>query len=275
MCIHLVPEGTRWIPRNQFPNLELEEISLPEGLEEIRAHAFHCCKLRRLVLPSSVRKIGFGAFSACDLLEEITLPEGIESIGPLAFSECESLRTVWNMPKGSIGIGDRAFYEYRLKNRRCPYCGALLNRGDQCSAHCADPYEWTGSLRLYKGLFWWDGTKLITEKIHCSATGKPAWSVWFFGKRDSLGSHAEEWTRLKNDGDPRVKGMDSFDGMPRGRVEIYGFRAVVYLHPDLNRPKIVKKILNEFGLHKRMQGLDGIRIVSDGSMHYRTKDEKR
>ena len=31
MCIHLVPEGTRWIPRNQFPNLELEEISLPEN----------------------------------------------------------------------------------------------------------------------------------------------------------------------------------------------------------------------------------------------------
>ena len=275
MCIHLVPEGTRWIPRNQFPNLELEEISLPEGLEEIRAHAFHCCKLRRLELPSTVRKIGFGAFSACDLLEEVTLPEGIESIGPLAFSECESLRTVWNMPKRGAGIGDRAFYEYRLKNRRCPYCGALLNRGDQCSTHCDDPYEWTGSLRLYKGLFWWDGTKLITEKIHCSATGKPAHSVRFFGKRDSLGSHAEEWTRLKNVGDPRVKGMDSFDGMPRGRVEISGFRAAVYLHPDLNRPEIVKKILKEFGLNKRMQGLDGIRIVSDGSLHCRKRDEKR
>ncbi len=48
MCEYLVPEGTKWISRNQFPNLKQEEISLPEGLEEIRAHAFHCCKLRRL-----------------------------------------------------------------------------------------------------------------------------------------------------------------------------------------------------------------------------------
>ena len=275
MCVHLVPKNIKWIPRNQFPNLELEEISLPEGLEEIRAHAFHCCKLHRLELPSTVRRIGFGAFSACDLLEEVILPEGIESIGPLAFSECESLRTVWNMPKDGVGIGDKAFYEYRLRNHRCPHCGALLNCRDQCSAHCADPYEWTGSLRLYKGLFWWDGTKLITEKIHCSSTGMPAYSVRFFGKRDSLGSHAEEWTRLKKAGDPRVKGMDSFDGIPRGRVEIHGCRATVYLHPDMNRPEIITRILNEFGLHKRIQGLDVIRIVSDGSMHYLTKNEKR
>ena len=275
MCEYFVPEGTKWISRNQFPNLKQEEISLQEGLEEIRAHAFHCCKFRRLELPSTVRKIGFGAFSACDLLEEVTLPECIESISPLAFSECEKLRTVWNMPKGGAGIGDRAFYEYRLKNHRCPYCGALLNQGGKCSAHCADPYDWTGTLRLYKCLFWWDGTKLITEKIHCSSTGKPAYSVRFFGKRASLGSHAEEWNRMKNVGDPRVRGMDCFDGIPRGRVEIYGFRAAVYLHPDLNRPEILSKILNEFGLNKRMQGLDEIRIVSDGSMHYRTKDEKR
>ena len=25
MCLHIVPEGTRWIQRHQFKNLELEE----------------------------------------------------------------------------------------------------------------------------------------------------------------------------------------------------------------------------------------------------------
>lgn len=273
MCLHIVPEGTRWIPRHQFKNLELEEIILSEGLEEIHAHAFRNSKLRRVVLPSTVRKIGFGAFSSCDLLEEVVLPENIQSIGRLAFSECENLKTVRNYP--DHGIGERAFYEYRLSQHCCPYCGAYLDEKGQCGAHCDNPYDWIGSLRLYKGLFWWTGTDLITVKVHCCPTGTPAYSVHFFGKESSLGPHRYEWDRLRQAGDPRIKGIDHYNDIPRGRVEIKDFKATVFMHPELTRPDILSRVLNEFGLCRSLQSLDDIRIVSDLSDHYQTNAEKR
>lgn len=255
----LVPEGTRRIIRHQFKNLELEEILLPEGLEWIGAHCFRNSKLRRLILPSTVTRIDFGAFSSCDNLEEVVLPEGIRKIGPLAFSECENLKTVVNYPKS--GMGERAFYEYRLSKHCCPYCGAPMNNDDQCSARCEDPYDWSGSLRLYKGLFWLDGQQLITVKIHVDQTGRPAYSVYFFGKRDQLGCHKEEWERLKKHGNQAVNEQSRHNEFLHGRVEINNFKATVFLHPDLNTSEIRKKICREFGLSKTIQQLDCIRYV--------------
>lgn len=263
----LVPEGTRRILRHQFKNLELEEIVLPEGLERIGAHCFRNSKLRRLVLPSTVTHIDFGAFSACDSLEEVVLPEGIRKIGPLAFSECKNLRMVRNLPEH--GIGERAFYEYRLSQHCCPYCGAPMNENNQCSVPCDNPYGWTGSLRLYKGLFWWDGQQLITVKVHVCQTGKPSYSVRFFGKRDHLGSHKEEWELLRKSKNPAVKGHPHYNEFPRGRVEIENFKARIFLHPDLNTPEIRKIICREFGLSKGLQSLEEIRFINDLSFHYR------
>lgn len=259
----LVPEGTKRIIRHQFKNLELEEIVLPESLEWIGAHCFRNSKIRRLVLPSSVVRIDFGAFSACDNLEEVVLPKGIQKIGPLAFSECENLKNVRNLP--THNFGRRAFYEYRLSQHCCPYCGALLGDTGQCSAQCDNPYNWTGSLRLYKGLFWWDGQQLITVKVHVCQTGKPSYSNWFFNKRDHLGSHKEEWGLLRKSGNPAVKGHPLYDEYPRGLVEIDDFKARVFLHPDLDNPKIRNIIMNEFGLSKELQGLKSIRFIVDYS----------
>ena len=270
---HIVPEGTRRIPRHQFKNLEPEEIALPEGLEEIRAHAFRNNRLRRVVIPSTVRKIGFGAFSSCDLLEEVVLPEGLQSVGRLAFSECENLKAVRNYPHQGVGKG--AFYEYRLSRHCCPWCGALLDEQDQCSAGCDNPYGWIGSLRLYKGLFWWTGTELVVLKVHCCPDGTPAYSVRFFGKESAVGPHPYEWNRLKEAGDPRVKGMDRCQDIPRGRVDIRDFRAVVFLHPELTRPDILSRIMNEFGLCRRLHPLDDIRIVSSLPDPCRTGGETR
>ena len=267
MTIKIIPNGIKQIPGHQFKNLDLEEFTLPEGLERIGAHCFRSSKLRRVVIPSSVTCINFGAFSACDNLEEVVLPKGIRKIGRYAFSECESLKTVVNLPK--TGIGELSFYEYRLSQHCCPYCGAPLNEEDLCSANCNNPYDWIGSLRLYKGLFWWNGSELITVKVHCLSTGAPAFSVRFFGKKDFVASHLQEWARLKKAGDPRVKGIQNYNDLPRGRVEIRDFKAIIYLNPVLNQSKIVSKILNEFGLNEEIQGLRGIRVINDLSSHYR------
>ena len=256
----LIPEGTRIISRHQFKNLTEEEISLPEGLEEIHAHAFRNSRLRRIRIPSTVKSIGFGAFSSGDLLEEVILPEDICFIGCRAFSECEALRMVRNYP--DHGVGEQAFYEYRLLQHCCPWCGAALNKEDRCSQCCNNPYDWIGSLRLYKGLFWWDGKQLITVKVHCNQLGTPAYSNRFFEKQSFIGNHQYEWNRMKEAGDLRIKKMERPDDLPYGRVEIKDFSAAVCLHPRMNRPEIIKKILNEFGLCKKMQSLDRIMIIN-------------
>lgn len=267
----LVPEGTKRIVRHQFCNLELEEVVLPEGLEWIGAHCFRLSKIRRLVLPSTVKLIDFGAFSACDWLEEVVLPEGIQEIGRYAFSECESLSRVV-IPE-TAHIKEGAFYEYRVRNGCCPWCGTRLNRVGECPKEETHANSWTGLLRLYRGLFWWTGEKLITVKVHCVQTGYRGYSVPYFGKREELGSHKEEWEILKKSGNPDVKGILRYNTFPRGRVEIENFNARVFLHPELNTPEIRKKIRNEFGLSREIHGLKEIKFITDNSEHYHTTDE--
>ena len=271
MSILLVPEGTRAIRRHQFKNLELEEIDLPEGLETISAHCFRLSRLRRLVLPSTVRHIGFGAFSACDNLEEVILPPGIQDIGRYAFSECENLRNV-TVPSSAV-IGEGAFYDYRRNHGLCPWCGYRLNPQGLCPQDDRYARSWTGSLRLYKGLFWWAGNRLISVKVHCDQTGKPAYSVQFFGKRAKLGSHRDEWDRLRQAGDLRLPGNTRYNDLPRGRVEIENWKVRVFLHPDLMEDTIRRQIVHEFGLSAEMHNLHDIRFIADHSAHYHTADE--
>lgn len=266
----IIPQGTVRIPRHQFKNMELEEVEFPEGLQEIGAHSFRNSKLRRVILPSTLWRIGFGAFSSCDWLEEVILPKRPVSIGPLAFSECENLTIVGNL--SGKDIGERAFYEYRRLLHLCPWCGATLDDHDLCSNNCPGTDKWNGSLRLYRGLFWWNGSELITVKVHCQETGVPAYSVRFFEKRPTLDSHEKEFKRLKANGDKRIKGIMDYNELPRGRVEIDDGKAKVFMNPVLNRKDIVETILREFGLSKETQFLREIRIICDHSSHYKIKN---
>ncbi|MBR0341576.1 MAG: leucine-rich repeat domain-containing protein [Oscillospiraceae bacterium] len=270
---YLIPDGTQRIVRHQFKNLELEDIVLPEGLEWIGAHCFRLSKLRRLILPSTVKRIDFGAFSACDLLEEVVLPEGICEIGKYAFSECENLNRL--IVPEAARIGEGAFYEYRLRNGCCPWCGTPLDHQRNCRNSENHARSWTGSLRLYHGLFWWNGEKLITVKVHCDQNGNPGYSVPCFGKRSALRSHREEWELLKKTGDPDIKGIPHYNYYPRGRVEIANYVARIFLHPVLSTPSIRQDILREFGLSQEIQGLKEIRFITDHSNHYHTEVESR
>ncbi len=255
----VIPAGTRRIVRHQFKNLESEEIELPEGLEWIGAHCFRNSKLRKLILPSTVTQIDFGAFSACDNLEYVRLPEKIRRIGAYAFSECEKLKEV-NIPK-TAEIQTGAFHDYYLHKGLCPWCGSAIDSTGKCTRADRHAQEWMGNLRLYKGMFWWDGRQLLTVKIHVCQTGKPFRSAIFFNKRTVLGSRREEWEILQKSG-YSAEGMSN-DELPGGRVEIGNFTACVFLHPDLDVPEIRTMIMHEFGLSKELQSLRDIRFITE------------
>lgn len=52
---------------------------------------------------------------------------------------------------------------------------------------------------------------------------------------------------------------------PRGRVEIKGGKAVIYLNPTLNSEEMLAELTRLFGLDE----LDFVRVKNDGSRHYR------
>ena len=97
----------------------------------------------------------------------------------------------------------------------------------------------------------------------------------FFGKREVLGSHKEEWELMRKKGSPDTKGVQKYNTFPRGRVEIENFSARIFLHPDLKVPEIQEVILREFGLSQEIQGLKEIRFISDYSEHYHATDDNK
>ena len=264
MDISIVPPGTRFIARNQFQQLELDEITLPEGLEAIRAHAFSMSKLRRLAFPSTLKTIGFRAFFGCEMLEEVILPPGLEKIDSWAFSGCEHLKSVVCPNTAVIGTG--AFYEYRQGKQLCGYCGAPLDTATgKCSAHCPNENSWQGAVALGKGIFWWTGTELLYKKAHCQSDGSLCFSESFF-QRSPILSHREEWNAM---GIPSLP----FNYYPRGRVEISRQQAKIYLHPAINCPEAIEQITAVFGLTSE-HGIKEIRMINDHSYHYATLDER-
>ena len=54
---------------------------------------------------------------------------------------------------------------------------------------------------------------------------------------------------------------------PRGRVEISGSQANIFLNPHINKPHIIDEIKYQFGLDNLK--ISEIRIAEDGSKHYK------
>ena len=79
------------------------------------------------------------------------------------------------------------------------------------------------------------------------------------------------WIHLKISWRSASKGIDHFNALPRGRGEIHDYKAIIHLHPVLNDPNIMSKILNEFGLTEEIHGLSRIRVVRDLTNQYRVE----
>ena len=72
--------------------------------------------------------------------------------------------------------------------------------------------------------------------------------------------------RLTWEGLPKnVTHGKEYNYYPRGRVEIKGGKAVIYLNPALNSEEMLTELTRLFGLDE----LDFVRVKNDGSRHYR------
>ena len=118
---------------------------------------------------------------------------------------------------------------------------------------------------MYKGIFWFTGDGLLTVKVLCGGDGRPLEAADFSAKSGENFNHRAEWAKLPGS---TTAGLP-FDYWPRGRVEIKNGRAVIFLHPSLNQERALRTIRREFRLDEGI----AVRIVSDGSAHYRCRTE--
>ena len=127
---------------------------------------------------------------------------------------------------------------------------------------------------MKKGIFWCtdrsaDPPAFIIVSTECDADGNAlSEDICFSSKSGTNFNHRAEWARL----DRKITGGRPFNYYPRGRVEIRKCKAMIYLNPVLNEERTVSEIKRLFDL-KESSGILMIRIISDGSAHYQSKEE--
>lgn len=115
---------------------------------------------------------------------------------------------------------------------------------------------------IYKGIFWLIEGELYTKKLKCDKSGN------VIGDGNGLNSKSGDSFnhRLTWEGLPKnVTHGKEYNYYPRGRVEIKGGKAVIYLNPALNSEEMLAELTRLFGL----DALDFVRVKNDGSRHYR------
>jgi len=140
---------------------------------------------------------------------------------------------------------------------------------------------------LFSGVFWviaddaeLDNYKLLAFKIPCDINGNPTGiqALELNAKSGRTYNHKKLWEDdVRNNSEYKPYNRKPYDYYPRGRVEIANSRATIYLSPHLDSIDLTEEIKREFGL--RAQGLSGIRVLPDTSVHYRCyldrEDEKQ
>lgn len=110
---------------------------------------------------------------------------------------------------------------------------------------------------IYKGIFWLIEGELYTKKLECDKLGN------VIGDGSGLNSKSGDNFnhRLTWEGLPKnVTHGKEYNYYPRGRVEIKGGKAVIYLNPALNSEEMLAELTRLFGLDE----LDFVRVKNDG-----------
>ena len=100
---------------------------------------------------------------------------------------------------------------------------------------------------IYKGIFWLIEGELYTKKLECDKLGN------VIGDGSGLNSKSGDNFnhRLTWEGLPKnVTHGKEYNYYPRGRVEIKGGKAVIYLNPALNSEEMLAELTRLFGLDR-------------------------
>ena len=122
---------------------------------------------------------------------------------------------------------------------------------------------------MQKGIFWMlpeDGGTVLKVSVPCNEAGESLdQTVCDSSKSGENFNHKAEWEKL---GRRVTKGLP-FDYYPRGRVEVKNGRVTIFLNPTLCEVAALQRIYAAFDLTASRN----IRIVADGSKHYRYFDK--
>lgn len=125
--------------------------------------------------------------------------------------------------------------------------------------------------QIYRGVFWITDIDNIYNsefyfRIPCDKNGTALAEVPVEMSAKSAGNYNHEklWESLPK----RKTGGKPFDYYPRGRVEIKNGMAVVYHSPHIPQDELKKSLMEKFNLTAE-NGIKKIRLVADGSEHYR------
>lgn len=95
-----------------FMNCKLKAIHFPSTLTKIGSSAFEGCsnfyKDKGFTIPSGVTKIEMEAFKGCKFIK-VTIPSTVKTIGEGAFENSKIKTVVFEKPKSTLSLGDRAF----------------------------------------------------------------------------------------------------------------------------------------------------------------------
>ncbi len=127
-------------------------------------------------------------------------------------------------------------------------------------------------MNLCKGVFWMteENAEMLAFPIPCDTNGTIIGQTKcpLNSKTGTNYNHRLLWESLSRG----ITGGKPFDYYPRGRVEIRNAKASVYLNPDINTYEIQSLTIQKFGLTAD-NGIKSVRFISDGSNHYRYKNQ--
>lgn len=118
------------------------------------------------------------------------------------------------------------------------------------------------SSELYSGIFWVKDVDNPTNELFFTIPTDEYGnnSFIFNSKNGSTYNHEQTWATLHQN--------KPFDYYPRGRVDIQNGVARIFINPNLNTPRILDLIKNEFNLNER-NGIKKIKVLIDNSEHYK------
>ena len=132
------------------------------------------------------------------------------------------------------------------------------------------------AIELSSGIFWvlTDEIEIGTYRfiffdIPCDVYGTPSGThkMALNSKNGLTYNHKLLWeTEVENNSSYRPYNKKAYDYYPRGRVQIANNKADIYLNPNINRPKIIEEIKQNFGLSSH--SISKVRVINDNSAHY-------